>query len=114
MTPTEEREIFAERLEELRDERGWTQTDLAEASGLTPSAISQFESGGREPRFSSIVKLAHALEVSPAYLAGLEEYETEDEEMRALLRDMKGLSQRDRRHLQLFAAQLKKEGEEDE
>lgn len=112
MTPAEEQRIFAQRLEELRDERGWNQSDLAKEAELTPSAISQFERGEREPRFSSIVKLAHALEVSPAYLAGLEEYEAEDEEMRALLRDMKGLSQRDRRNLQLFAAELRKEGEE--
>lgn len=112
MTPAEEQKIFAQRLEELRDERGWNQSDLAEKAGLTPSAISQFESGGREPRFSSIVKLAHALEVSPAYLAGLEEYETQDAEMRALLRETKELSRRDRRAVQLFAAQLRKEGEE--
>lgn len=111
MAPEEERKIFAKRLEELREERGWTQSDLARKAGLTPSAISQFESEGREPRFSSIVKLAHALEASPAYLAGLEEYETENEEMRALLRDMKGLSQKDRRSIQFLAAKLREEGD---
>lgn len=112
MNPAEEQKIFAKRLEELRNQRGWNQSDLATEAGLTPSAISQFESGEREPRFSSIVKLAHALEASPAYLAGLEEYETDDAEMRALLRDMKGLSERDRRALKLLAAELRQQGEE--
>lgn len=112
MSPEEEQQIFARRLKELRDKRGWNQSDLASEAGLTPSAISQFESGEREPRFSSIVKLAHALEASPAYLAGLEEYETEDDEMRALLREMKDLSERDRRALKLFAASLRDQGEE--
>lgn len=111
MTPAEEQRIFAQRLKKLRKKRGWNQSDLASEAGLTPSAISQFESGDREPRFSSIVKLAHALEASPAYLAGLEEYETEDEEMRALLRETKDLSEHDRRALKLFAAHLRQQGE---
>lgn len=112
MTPVEEREIFAQRLKEARDERDWTQSRLAEEAGLTASAISQFESEDREPNFGSIVKLAHALEVSPAYLAGLEEYEATDEETRALLRELKGLSKKDRSAVGLFAAQLRQRGEE--
>lgn len=113
MTPVEEREIFAQRLKETRDERDWTQSRLAEEAGLTASAISQFESEDREPSFGSIVKLAHALEVSPAYLAGLEEYEATDEETRALLRELKGLSKKDRSAVGLFAAQLRQRGEEE-
>lgn len=113
MTPEEEQQIFARRLKELRDKRGWNQSDLASEAGLTPSAISQFESGQREPRFSSIVKLAHALEASPAYLAGLEEYEAEDEGTRALLRETKGLSEQGRQALKLFAAHLREQAEED-
>ena len=33
-------------IKELREKYGMTQTDLAHAAGLTPAAISQFESGG--------------------------------------------------------------------
>lgn len=113
MPSSEEQQIFSRRLRELRKEREWTQSKLARQANLTPSAISQFEGGEREPRFDSIIKLAHALEVSPSYLAGLEEYETTDQETRQLLRDVKGLSREDRKRLSLYASMLRQEGEQE-
>ena len=44
----------------LREKLGMTQTDLAHAAGLTPAAISQFESGIRRPSFQTIERLSDA------------------------------------------------------
>jgi transcriptional regulator with XRE-family HTH domain len=50
--------------------RGWSQTDLAEKSGMQPSAISHFEVGRRAPSFENLKRLADALQVSMDYLLG--------------------------------------------
>lgn len=42
-----------------------TQAHLAEASGLTPAAISQIISGEREPMLSTLLKLCTALRTTP-------------------------------------------------
>ena len=40
---------LADRLRELRQERGWTQGRVAERLGVTPSVISAYENGIRQP-----------------------------------------------------------------
>lgn len=52
----------------LRQERGLTQTELAKLAGLNSGEISRIECGRREPRLSTIVSLAAALEVNPGEL----------------------------------------------
>ena len=64
--------IFRERLRAARDRWGWTQSDLARAAGLQPSALSHYESGARRPSFTNLSRLAAALEVSTDYLVGHE------------------------------------------
>lgn len=54
----------------MRLRLGWTQKDLALASGLTQSAIGNYESGQRmEPSGQALVGLAEALKVSPGWLS---------------------------------------------
>ena len=43
--------------------RGWTQTDLADASGLTNSMVSEFERGRRTPSKKSLERLTEAMGV---------------------------------------------------
>jgi len=64
------REIFSERLRQAREMRGWSQTELAEKSGLQASAISHFEVGRRAPSFDNLKLLAETLQVSIDYLSG--------------------------------------------
>lgn len=52
-----------EKVRELREGRGWNQTELAFHAGLAPSVISQIENGKRNPSASTLKKLAGALEV---------------------------------------------------
>jgi transcriptional regulator with XRE-family HTH domain len=56
-------EWFASRLKELRTSKGMTQPELAEKAGLTKAGIANLEQGRREPSWSTVVALCHALGV---------------------------------------------------
>jgi len=66
----ESRNIFGERLKEMRKKRGLRQNELAERANLQPTAISHFENGARLPSFDNLRRLADALEVTVDYLMG--------------------------------------------
>ena len=51
---------------ELRQQRGWSQTQLAEAAGMTQSAVARFEGGGTVPTLPVLERLAQALDVELA------------------------------------------------
>lgn len=64
--PTQEQLAFASRLKTARLARNWTQQQLADAAGLTQSAIGNMEKAQRQPR--AMLKLVLALRVSPQWL----------------------------------------------
>lgn len=66
-------EIFAERLKDLRNEKGLTQNQLAKELGLSHTAICRWESGLRMPTAQAIILIAKYFEVSADYLLGLED-----------------------------------------
>ncbi len=68
-----DRRIFAERLKELRLERGLGQNVLAVALGLSNASISYWETGKQEPTVGALYKLATFFGVSADYLIGLED-----------------------------------------
>ena len=49
---------------ELRERRGWSQSQLASTAGMTQSAVARFEAGGTVPTLAVLERLAAALEVS--------------------------------------------------
>jgi transcriptional regulator with XRE-family HTH domain len=61
---------FGKRLQEIRTDAGLTQSALAKALNTSQSAVSQIESGEREPSFEMLRRLAEALGVAPAHLLG--------------------------------------------
>jgi len=65
-------ETFGERLGRLREDAGLSQSALARRVGVSQSAVSQMESGERNPSYGMLVQLADALGVSVAYLVGAE------------------------------------------
>ena len=46
----------------LREQRGWSQAQLAAAAGMTQSAIARFEAGGTVPSLRILDRLAQALD----------------------------------------------------
>ena len=63
---------IAERLYELRKEKGLSQQAVAKAIGVTQKAIDFWEKSINEPKASYIVQLAVFFGVSSDYLLGLE------------------------------------------
>jgi transcriptional regulator with XRE-family HTH domain len=61
---------FPERLRSARQLRGFSQSELAEKSGLQASAVSHFETGRRSPSFDNLKALSVALDVTTDYLIG--------------------------------------------
>lgn len=59
-------QLLGKRIKELRQQKGFTQEDLAEVCGVHPSLIGPIESGKKFPRAETLNKLAKALEV-PIY-----------------------------------------------
>jgi len=55
---------FGAALRTVRERQGLSQFELAVAAGLHRTHISLLERGLREPRFETVVKLSHALEIS--------------------------------------------------
>jgi transcriptional regulator with XRE-family HTH domain len=56
-------EWFAGRLRELREAKGWTRNQLAEAAGMAMDGIAHLELGRRKPTWDSVLALAEALGV---------------------------------------------------
>lgn len=63
-------EIFISRLEQVRKEKGLTQTKLASEVGVTKQAISCYIRNKRIPRGDILVSIAQALGISVDYLVG--------------------------------------------
>jgi transcriptional regulator with XRE-family HTH domain len=52
----------AEKVAARRQEKGYSQRELAELVGTTQSAIARLERGGRPPRIDTLLRIADALE----------------------------------------------------
>ncbi len=57
-------------LRAARKRLGLTQEDVAHRSGVHPTEVSRIESGKRDPRVSTLERLAEAVEVAPGVLLG--------------------------------------------
>ncbi|MBV8255084.1 MAG: helix-turn-helix transcriptional regulator [Chitinophaga sp.] len=55
---------------DLRDQKGWSQTDLADKSDVSRVMIGKYERGEALPSIDAAKKIADALEVSLDYLVG--------------------------------------------
>lgn len=59
---------FGGRLREARERLGLTQEEVARRSGVHVTEISRMEAGKRDPKISTLRRLANALEVKPGQL----------------------------------------------
>lgn len=65
------KENFASRIKEARLQTGWTQTQVAEQTGITQSNISKYERGDLEPTLENLGVLAQFYNVSINWLLGV-------------------------------------------
>lgn len=98
--------IVGNRIRHCRESQGLSITKLAEKSGLTISAISQFESGTRDPSLDSLNKLADSLQISVDYLLGRDEYHS-DKNLKAMFRGLQDINDKDRETMLDFFQYLK-------
>lgn len=69
---------FGKRLQNLRLEKGLSQTDLSKDLGIKKSTLGNYEQGYREPReYEFITKLSKYFNVTADFLLGLTEERTE-------------------------------------
>lgn len=59
---------LGERLKQLRQERGWSQAELAAKVGADAGQISRYENGRMTPSAEAVVKIAEVLDVTTDYL----------------------------------------------
>ena len=60
--------LFAEKVVSVRREKRLSQHQVSGRSGIHVSELSRIEHGLRDPRMSTLIRLARALEVEPAIL----------------------------------------------
>lgn len=61
---------YFERMKELRSERSETQTQVAEAIGITLRQYQRYEAGAQKPGLDYLIALADHFDVSLDYLTG--------------------------------------------
>ncbi len=80
------KDVVGRRIKQLREQMGWTQSELAKKAVLSQAAISQFEEGNRFPSMHALEKVAGAFQMSvSALLADLNQSDAEKEELIKLL-----------------------------
>ena len=68
--PNQPDRALAATLRRIRTERGHTQEDLAHRAGLTVAAVARIERGQANPTWTTVRRLAAALNTSLATLGG--------------------------------------------
>lgn len=66
--PQEASIAFGKRIKALRAEKKVSQDDLSRATDVHPTAIGRMERGAREPRLTTILRIANGLGVAPGEL----------------------------------------------
>lgn len=61
---------YGNRIAELREQKGWTQEELATTIGISRAALSHYEKNRRKPDFETLTQLADLFQVSIDYLIG--------------------------------------------
>lgn len=64
---------FSHTLKELREARGFSQRQLADKIGVSPSMIGLYETGERMPSFETLLRIRRLFGVSADFLLGEED-----------------------------------------
>lgn len=63
----QEARLIPSRLREAREAKGMSMTELADAIGVTPSSVSQYEGDTKQPEWQTLAKIANKLEQPMSY-----------------------------------------------
>ncbi len=66
------------RIKQIREQKGFTQKQVADAVGVTATTILNWANGIYEPSSSDLIKLSKFLDTSIDYLVGLDEPHQEE------------------------------------
>ena len=84
------KEVFANRLRELRIAKKLSQTELAEKFGVQRQVISYFETGSRKPDINFIYKVAQFFNVSTDFLLGYDYHGAQNEIFKGCTKNVQG------------------------
>ena len=76
----------------LRDKKNWSQTDLADKSGVSRVMIGKYERAEAAPSIDAAKKIADAFDVSLDYLVGERQNATFDKKTVKRLQDIEALN----------------------
>lgn len=65
--------VLGKRIKQARKRAGFTQEKMAEAIGVSRTAVTKWEAGESEPTLEKLVKISALLKVSADYLLGIED-----------------------------------------
>lgn len=65
--------MYGKRIRECRNEKGLTQTELAEKLSTTQSTIGKYEREELQPNIDTLILICKLFEVSADYIIGLED-----------------------------------------
>ncbi|MET6997060.1 helix-turn-helix domain-containing protein [Chitinophaga defluvii] len=87
---------------DLRDKKGWSQTDLADKREVSRVMIGKYERGEAVPSIDAAKKIADALEVSLDYLVGVGMNAKFDKKTLKRLEDLELLEEEKKRRKKYF------------
>ncbi len=64
--------LLGERIRKIREEKGWTQAEVADRINISSSAYGQIERKAGQSSFATLCKIAYALDVTVLFLVDLE------------------------------------------
>jgi len=100
--------MFPAIIKSLRKAKKLTQIQLAEAIGVSPGNVGDWETGKSLPSYTALIHLAKCLDVSADVLLGLEGQKNLEEDLAAeekqLINQIRCLDQRDQKDIEDFAA----------
>lgn len=99
--------MFAEKLKSLREEKGFSQQNLAELSGINKMLISKYETGRSAPNMENLGKLAKALGVTADCMIfdnvlSADRIECKDIELMEKFKEAEDLSEEDRKTIKIL------------
>jgi transcriptional regulator with XRE-family HTH domain len=103
--------VLSDRLKQLREDKGWSQTYVSERLGIKRSSTyANWEYGIRDPDTETLVKLAQIFEVTTDYLTGASDiiqFPQLDELDRELFQAIRSLSKEDKEYVLGFIQRIR-------